>query len=659
MKDTKMNLLGFVLILFFMTNSMNLYGKTYEIFSPNENIKVKIQVEDKISYSVFYNSNELITSSSMSMKIDRGKILGENPQIKDTEEKSIKKNIYPVIRDKREVIVDNYSERILNFRGKYGLIFRVYDDGVAYRFFTKMKGKVKIISEEATFNFTENHYVYFPIEESFITHSERLYDYLPLSEITAEKMSCLPVLIDDKDGPKIAITEADLIDYPGMYLTGSEDKMQSLYGKFPAYPLQKEQKGDRTEIVTKRADYIALTKGNRTFPWRVIVIAEKDGDLIESDIVYRLAKPLQLKNTAWIRPGKVAWDWWNANNIYGVDFKSGINTETYKYYIDFASQYNIEYIIMDEGWSNTTDLFDINPDINMEELLEYAEKKKVGIILWVVWLTLDNQLHEALDMFEKWGVKGIKVDFMQRDDQEMVNYYHKIAKEAAKRHLIIDFHGAFKPTGLRRAYPNVLTREGVKGLEQDKWCDDVTPEYDLTIPFIRMLAGPMDYTPGAMNNAQKKNFRPIFERPMSQGTRVHQLAMYIIYESPLQMLADSPSNYMREPVIVKFLSQVPTVWDETKVLDARVSDYVIVARKNGNEWYVGAMTDWTPRKLKIDFSFLEEGNYIAEIFSDGVNTARFASDFKRTVKNITPSESIQIVLAPGGGWVARIYKSKK
>lgn len=659
MKDTKMNLLGFVLILFFMTNSMNLYGKTYEIFSPNENIKVKIQVEDKISYSVFYNSNELITSSSMSMKIDRGKILGENPQIKDTEEKSIKKNIYPVIRDKREVIVDNYSERILNFRGKYGLIFRVYDDGVAYRFFTKMKGKVKIISEEATFNFTENHYVYFPIEESFITHSERLYDYLPLSEITAEKMSCLPVLIDDKDGPKIAITEADLIDYPGMYLTGSEDKMQSLYGKFPAYPLQKEQKGDRTEIVTKRADYIALTKGNRTFPWRVIVIAEKDGDLIESDIVYRLAKPLQLKNTAWIRPGKVAWDWWNANNIYGVDFKSGINTETYKYYIDFASQYNIEYIIMDEGWSNTTDLFDINPDINMEELLEYAEKKKVGIILWVVWLTLDNQLHEALDMFEKWGVKGIKVDFMQRDDQEMVNYYHKIAKEAAKRHLIIDFHGAFKPTGLRRAYPNVLTREGVKGLEQDKWCDDVTPEYDLTIPFIRMLAGPMDYTPGAMNNAQKKNFRPIFERPMSQGTRVHQLAMYIIYESPLQMLADSPSNYMREPVIVKFLSQVPTVWDETKVLDARVSDYVIVARKNGNEWYVGAMTDWTPRKLKIDFSFLEEGNYIAEIFSDGVNTARFASDFKRTVKNFTPSESIQIGLAPGGGWVARIYKSKK
>ncbi|MCK4689465.1 MAG: glycoside hydrolase family 97 catalytic domain-containing protein, partial [Candidatus Marinimicrobia bacterium] len=491
MKATKMNLLGFVLILFFMTNSMNLYGKTYEIFSPNENIKVKIQVEDKISYSVFYNSKELITSSSISMKIDRGKILGENPQIKDTEEKSIKKNIYPVIRDKREVIVDNYSERILNFRGKYGLIFRVYDDGVAYRFFTKMKGKVKIISEEATFNFTENHYVYFPIEESFITHSERLYDYLPLSEITAEKMSCLPVLIDDKDGPKIAITEADLIDYPGMYLTGSEDKMQSLYGKFPAYPLQKEQKGDRTEIVTKRADYIALTKGNRTFPWRVIVIAEKDGDLIESDIVYRLAKPLQLKNTAWIRPGKVAWDWWNANNIYGVDFKSGINTETYKYYIDFASQYNIEYIIMDEGWSNTADLFDINPDINMEELLEYAEKKKVGIILWVVWLTLDNQLHEALDMFEKWGVKGIKVDFMQRDDQEMVNYYHKIAKEAAKRYLIIDFHGAFKPTGLRRAYPNVLTREGVKGLEQDKWCDDVTPEYDLTIPFIRMLAGPM------------------------------------------------------------------------------------------------------------------------------------------------------------------------
>jgi alpha-glucosidase len=472
-------------------------------------------------------------------------------------------------------------------------------------------------------------------------------------------MGSLPALIYNTEGPKIAITEADLEDYPGMYLKGSDGGNPCLYGKFPEYPLKEKQTNDRTVEVSKRAGYLAQTKGDRVYPWRVIVIAEKDADLIESDIVFRLGKPLQLKDTSWIKPGKVSWDWWNACNIYGVDFKSGINTKTYKYYVDFASENNIEYIILDEGWSDPSDLFKINPDVNMEELLRYAEKKNVGIILWCVWVTLDKQLQPALDMFEKWGIKGIKVDFMQRDDQKMVNYYHKIAIEAAKRHLLVDFHGAYKPAGLRRAYPNVLTREGVKGLEQSKWCGDVNPEHDLTIPFIRMLAGPMDYTPGAMNNAQKKYFRPVYYKPMSQGTRIHQLAMYVVYESPLQMLCDSPSNYKREPEMMKFLSRVPTVWDETKVLDAKVSDYVIVARKYKNEWYVGAMTDWTPRIFTIDFSFLEEGEYMAEMYSDGENASRYASDFKITFEKISQKDSLQIKLAPGGGWAARIYRAEE
>lgn len=646
--------LTFVLLIFFS----DIRGKVYDVFSPNEVNKVKIEVTTSgIYYSVFHNDQEIISASSISMKINDGEILGKNAKVKEVKRESLNSKIYPIVSQKRKVILDNFNEIVLKFEGNYSLEFRAYDDGVAYRFITDLDREVvKVYNEEVKFNFPSDHLVYFPEEESFITHSERLYKRLNLSEIRGKNISSLPVLVEIEDGPKVIISEANLEDYPGLYLKGADDNNFSFTGIFPAYPIKEEQKDDRTMVVSERADYIALTEGKRCFPWRIIGIAEEDGDLIESELVYKLAKPLQLQDVSWIKPGKVAWDWWNANNVYGVDFKSGINTETYKYYIDFAAANNIEYIIMDEGWSDAEDLLKVNPDIDMEELLLYAEKKNVGIILWCIWLTLDKQLEQALDRFEEWRIKGIKVDFMQRDDQKMVNFYHKILKEAAKRHLLVDFHGAYKPTGLRRAYPNLLTREGVLGLEWNKWSKDCNPEHDLTIPFIRMFAGPMDYTPGAMNNAQKGNFRDIFERPMSQGTRIHQLAMYVVYESPLQMLADSPSNYMKEPKIMSFLSKVPTTWDETIVLDAKVSDYVIIARKSGDEWYVGAMTDWTPRRFQINLSFLDDGEYTVEIYQDGINADRYASDYKKTVRVISKDNKIDMNLAPGGGWVARIYK---
>ncbi|MCF8364593.1 MAG: glycoside hydrolase family 97 catalytic domain-containing protein, partial [Bacteroidales bacterium] len=356
----------------------------------------------------------------------------------------------------------------------------------------------------------------------------------------------------------------------------------------------------------------------------------------------------------WIKPGKVAWDWFNALNIYGVDFESGLNTDTYKYYIDFASKFEIPYIILDEGWSDTEDLFSVNPDIDLPGLFSYAESKNVGIILWVVWNTLDRQLAEALEKFEAWGVKGIKVDFMQRDDQIMVNYYEKIAVEAANHHLIVDFHGSYKPTGLCRTYPNVITREGVHGLENNKWAESVTPEHNVTLPFTRMLAGPMDYTPGAMINCTEKQFKPIFSRPMSQGTRCHQLAMYVIYESPLQMLADSPSNYYKEPETMKFLKQIPVTWDETKVLDAKIGDYIIIARQKNNKWYLGAMTDWIPRDFEIDLSFLDDGEKQITIWKDGVNADKNPLDLKTVKSTVVKNEKIKIQLASGGGWVAVI-----
>lgn len=483
---------------------------------------------------------------------------------------------------------------------------------------------------------------------------------MPLNEIGAERFGFAPVLVNIKDGPRVAITDADLEDYPGMFLTGNDQGLPLLRGKLAPYPLEEKlrPKSDRELEVIKAADYIAITKGTRNFPWRVVVIAEKDGDLIESDIIYRLAKPLQLKDTSWIRPGKVAWDWWNANNVHGVDFRSGINTETYMYYIDFASRDGIEYVILDEGWSDPADLFKINPEIDMEKLLAHAKKKNVGLLLWCVWLTLEKQMDQALDQFEKWGIKGIKVDFMDRDDQKMVNFYWRCAEAAAKRRFLVDFHGAHKPVGIRRAFPNVLVKEGVLGLEYSKWSDRVTPEHDLLIPFIRMLAGPMDYTPGAMNNAQEKQFWPIFNRPMSQGTRVHQLAMYVVYEAPLQMLCDSPSNYLREPEMMEFLSCVPTVWDETKVLDAKVGDYVLVARKSGEDWYLGAMTDWTPRTLEVDLGFLDRGIYEALIYEDGINADRYAGDYRKKIKTLSSGEKLHIFLAPGGGWVVRLSPQK-
>jgi alpha-glucosidase len=373
-------------------------------------------------------------------------------------------------------------------------------------------------------------------------------------------------------------------------------------------------------------------------------------------MVYKLASPGRIEDVSWIKPGKVAWDWWNDNNIYGVDFKSGINTETYKYYIDFASKYGLEYIILDEGWYYLENVLKIKEQIDVKELIRYGKEKNVGIILWVTWKALDDKLIEALDAFSQWGAVGIKVDFMQRDDQWMVEYYYRVAREAAKRHLLVDFHGAYKPTGWLRTYPNVLSSEGVKGLENCKWSADIDPEHDVTLPFIRMVAGPMDYTPGAMINANKKNFNFVFSEPMSQGTRCHQLGMYVVFESPLQMLADNPSNYYREPECMKFLSAVPSVWDETRILSAKVSDYVLTARRNGDVWYLGGMTDWDPRILRAKLDFLDAGEYTIEIWKDGVNSERHASDYKYETLPVDKTSEIEVKMAPGGGWAAIITK---
>jgi alpha-glucosidase len=631
---------------------------TYHVVSPGKRTDVRIDIKDTIVISIQYDKKEVVGPSPVWMSLADQPVFGRKASIRAAETRSVNEKIIPVAPEKRSVVPNVCSELTIRCAQNFGLKVRAYDDGAAYRFFTMLPGEITVNYEGMELHLSPSDSVYFPQEDSFLSHSERLYPCLSVDQIADTQMCCVPALFIKQNGIRVAFTEADLLDYAGLYLKGTGLGRPLLRSTFPPYPLEEEAVNDRTVRVKKGADYIARTKGTRDFPWRVFLIAERDGDLVENDLVYRLGSPQKLQETSWIKPGKVAWDWWNANNITGVDFRAGVNTNTYKYYIDFASTYGIEYIILDEGWSKPSDLFQMNPDMNMDSLFAYGRRKNVGIIPWVTWKALDDRMTDALDRFAAWGAKGIKVDFMQRDDQKMVNYYERVAVEAAKRHLLVDFHGAYKPTGLNRTYPNVITREGVRGLEWDKWSTDITPEHDVTLPFTRMLAGAMDFTPGAMVNAVKENFHPVFTQPMSQGTRCHQLAMYVVFESPLQMLADCPSQYLKEPDAMEFLGPVPTTWDETRVLDAKVADFIVVARRHGNVWYLGAMTDWTPRDIHVDCGFLGKGSFQMVQWADGVNADRNGTDYTKEKRAVASADRLTIHLAPGGGWVARISTSE-
>ncbi|MEK7238951.1 MAG: glycoside hydrolase family 97 protein [Gemmatimonadota bacterium] len=623
------------------------------VASPNGALLVTVGLGEQLTWSVTLRDRVILHPSRLGMTLGSGQALGVRPVVKSTRTRIVDQVLKPVVRIKRAEIRDHFTERRIDFAGSFSLVVRAYDDGVAYRFATALPGEITVTGEDATLAWAGDHMVYFPEETSLLSHQERQYKKLKLSEIGAGRFSSLPAMVVLPEGVKAVVTEADLLDYPGMDLTPA-DAPNTLRGLFPAYPKRVELVRDRDEKVLEREEYIARTRGTREFPWRVVVVSERDEALLDTDIVYRLALETTMTGTDWIKPGKVAWDWWNANNIYGAPFRAGVNTDTYKHYIDFAAEHGIPFVILDEGWYPLGNLLAEVPAIDMEVLSAYARQKNVGLVMWVVWKTLDLQMGPALDRFEKWGVKGIKVDFMQREDQWMVNFYERVAKEAARRHLLVNFHGAFKPTGLYRTYPHVVTSEGVLGLEQSKWSDLASPDNAVTFPFMRMLAGPVDYTPGAMLNATKADFKPVFNRPMSQGTRCQQLAMYVVFESPLQMLADSPSNYRREPESLAFLSAVPTVWDETKVLSAKVGEYIVTARRSGRQWYLGAITNWTARDLEIDLSWLGSGAFNADIYRDGPNADRTGVDYQREQRPVSANERLKISLAPGGGFVARI-----
>ena len=650
MRISSLFLIAFIAI----TSTVLVAQSSYDLKSPDNRIEVRIRTSGQLRYDVLLRGNALLENATLSLDVEHKK-LGVQPKVTSAKPRSYDQVVEPVVRQKFAKIRDHYNELRLTMDGGYAVVFRAYNEGVAYRFETTLPDKqVKVYAEDADFNFPSNDVVYYPQEDTFYSHNERKYLPQKLSEIAPMFIATLPAVVDVGNGAKLAIAESDLSDYPGLWLRGGAPQF-ALHATFPPYPLKEQQTSDRDNKVVEAADYIAVTSGTRTFPWRVLGIADHDGDLITNQLVYLLESPSKVQDTSWIKPGKVSWDWWNDWNIDGVDFHAGINTRTYEYYVDFAAKYGLPYIILDDGWYKLGDLLTVTPDLNMEELVSYARQKNVGLILWASWKTLDDQLIPALDQFEKWGIKGIKVDFMQRSDQIMINYFDKVCREAAKRHMLVDFHGDQKPAVMTRTWPNLINTEGVRGMEWSKWSWESDPAHNISLPFTRMFLGPLDFTPGAMRNATKQTFAPIMSQPMALGTRCQQLAMYVVYEAPLQMLSDSPSNYLREPEAMQFLSVVPTVWDETRVLDAKISEYVLLARRNGSDWYVGAMTNWTPRDLEVDFSFLPDGNFTLDSYEDGVNADRNASDYKKTTRQVNKSTKLKIHLAPGGGWAARVH----
>ncbi|GAA3775649.1 glycoside hydrolase family 97 protein [Flavobacterium ginsengiterrae] len=649
----------FVLFCLIIVNlSFSQKKQDFTVTSPGGKISVLVSVNDKISWTISSGKDLILAPSEMSLTLDQNEVLGKNPVVINSKKESVNISFETPLY-KKKTIQNNYNQLILNFKNDFSIEYRVFDDGAAYRFSTKKKKDITVKWENVSLNFDQDYSTLMPYvrdlrnpKDPYISSFEAHYENKKISEFAKDTLAFLPFLIDYKNHKKAVFLEANLEDYPGLFVTNNSSK-SGFESRFSKYPTKETNGGfnNINRLISERADYLVKTKGTRNFPWRAIVIAENDADLANNDMVQKLSEPSRIKDISWIKPGKVAWDWWNDWNIYNIDFKAGINTQTYKYYIDFASKNKVEYVVLDEGWSLEEDIMKHNPNVDLEALIAYGKEKNVGLILWSSWMALTKNTDGILKNYADLGIKGFKVDFLDRDDAKMVNSVYDISQKAANHKLILDFHGMYKPTGIQRTFPNILNFEGVKGLENNKWTpNDDVPLYDCTIPFIRMMAGPMDYTPGAMRNATKSEFRPSHSTPMSQGTRCHQLALYTIFEAPLQMMADSPTAFMKEQESTDFIAKVPTTFDETVALDGEVGKFVSIARKKGNTWYLGAITNWDSRDITIDFSFLEKGKkFQAEVFSDGLNADKAAVDYKREIITVDSNSKIKYRLANGGG----------
>lgn len=639
---------------------------TLTLSSPSGNLMVKIWLEKNLKYKLYFKNKIILASSEIDMCLTNGRSFSINNKIKSIQTKKVSEVIISPVPEKRREILNCYNELAILFKQPYKVEFRAYDDGLAYRFVTTFKDSVTVQKEVAIFNFPtqalpgESPSAYFPSihkrsdADIFHTSFEELYPLRPLDKIDTSELAYLPVLVQNGSNPKIAILESDLEDYAGMFL--KRTKASSFKGTFANYPLEEKLTNDLYPqmLVTKRADYIAKTIGQRTFPWRILAVAEEDKELPSNDIVYRLASPSRIEDASWINPGMGTDEWIISSNIFHVPFQSGINTNTYKYYIDFAKEFGFQRIMMDAGWSDNLDLFKINPEINMDSILNYAREKGIKVSMWTLSNTLERQLEPALERFNRWGVDYIMTDFIDRDDQKTINFYFKIARACAKHKIMLMFHGAYPQKGFNRTYPNNVAREGVLGSEYNMGSNKAMPPHDVTLPFTRMLAGSFDYEPVVFNNTGKAGFTTTAGMVMTQGTRSHQLAMYVVYDNPMQLFAGNPSQARLEPEFTKLMGETPTTWDETKILDGKVGEFIITARQKGKAWYIGAMTNWTARDITIKFDFISNRNYKATICMDGINAEKYAGDYAISTQSIKQNEVLKFHLASGGGFYIKL-----
>ena len=661
MKNNKKLCLAILSLLLLIRNaSFAAKEKKYVLSSPDGTLKVEISAGNELAYRVMHGNDTILSHSNIGLVLENGTIVGKTPRITGERRRKIKDNIEsPFYRFKEFVATGN--ELDLKLKGGFGIIFRAYNEGVAYRFYTTQSSDIIIKEEQAEFNFKEDYTAYLPYttndKKPMAMAYQNVYDITPLSK-AQPKLAFLPVTVDC-GSVKLTLLESDLEAYPGMFVQSQQGKygLKGVFAPYPAktdfYPWRKQ------EYVTETTDFISRSRGSRSYPWRVLAITEKDTDMPVNNLVYALASPNRIGDTSWIKTGKVAWDWWNDWNLKGVPFKAGINMDTYKYYIDFASRNGLEFIVLDEGWYDpkSGDMLTVIPELDLTELIAYGKSKGVEIVLWTVFNVLDSQLEAACKKYADMGIKGFKVDFLDRDDQTAVEMVYRIAEMTARYKLTLDLHGIYKPTGINRTYPHIINFESVFGMEEVKWTDikNNMPLYDVTFPYIRMMAGPVDYTPGAMRNATKADWRAMYYTPASMGTRCHQLAAYIVHDSPFTMLCDAPTNYLNEQECVDFIASLPVEVDSTFIASGELGKYIVTVRKKDVNWYIGGMTNWDERDVQLDFSFLPEGmSYTAVLFKDGVNANKQAEDYRKETIRIDKDSRLTLHLASGGGFAMKL-----
>ena len=661
MKNNKKLCLAILSLLLLIGNaSLAAKEKKYVLSSPDGTLKVEISAGNELVYQVMHGNDTILSHSNIALVLEDGTIVGRTPRITGERRKKIKDNIEsPFYRFKEFVATGN--ELDLKLKGGFGIIFRAYNEGVAYRFYTTQSSDIIIKEEQAEFNFKEDYTAYLPYttndKQPMAMAFQNVYDITPLSK-AQPKLAFLPVTVDC-GSVKLTLLESDLEAYPGMFVQSQQGKygLKGVFAPYPAktdfYPWRKQ------EYVTETTDFISRSRGSRSYPWRVLAITEKDTDMPVNNLVYALASPNRIGDTSWIKTSKVAWDWWNDWNLKGVPFKAGINMDTYKYYIDFASRNGLEFIVLDEGWYDpkSGDMLTVIPELDLPELIVYGKSKGVEIVLWTVFNVLDSQLEAACKKYADMGIKGFKVDFLDRDDQTAVEMVYRIAEMTARYKLTLDLHGIYKPTGINRTYPHIINFESVFGMEEVKWTDikNNMPLYDVTFPYIRMMAGPVDYTPGAMRNATKADWRAMYYTPASMGTRCHQLAAYIVHDSPFTMLCDAPTNYLNEQACVDFIASLPVEVDSTFIASGELGKYIVTVRKKDVNWYIGGMTNWDERDVQLDFSFLPEGvSYTAVLFKDGVNANKQAEDYRKETICINKDSRLTLHLASGGGFAMKL-----